>query len=140
VVDELDELKEARTAVRHRALVSLAILDEVIAGSPQDPHLLRQPGLQRVNEAYQAPTGALTVEVLFDPPGHTRLPIADDEIIDRALAVQPLAGRPVTLLTCDTSQSFRARSLGLNVVKAPRKNQKAELEAADKAESQTPKA
>jgi hypothetical protein len=61
----------------------------------------------------------------------------DDEIIDRALAVQPLAGRQVTLLTCDTNQSFRARSVGLNVVKAPRKDQEAELEAAREAESQT---
>jgi hypothetical protein len=28
----------------------------------------------------------MTVEVLLDPPGHARLPINDDEIIDRALA------------------------------------------------------
>jgi hypothetical protein len=135
VLDELDNLKQAGT-VRHRALVSLAIVDRVITGSPQDPHLLRPPELRQVSGEYQAPTGDLTVEVLFDPPRHTRLPIMDDEIIDRALAVQPLAGGPLTLLTCDTSQSFRARSVRLNVVKAPRKNQKAELEAADKAESQ----
>jgi hypothetical protein len=137
VVDELDGLKEARTAVRHRARVSLAILDRVIARSPQDPHPLRPPELRRLVGEYQAQTGPLTVEVLFDPPGHARLPIMDDEIIDRALAVQPLAGRQVTLLTCDTNQSFGARSVGLNVVKAPRKDQEAELEAAREAESQT---
>ena len=137
VLDELDDLKEARTAVRHRALVSLAILDRVIAGSPQDWHLLRPPEWRQVSAELHAPTGELTVEVLFDPPGHARLPIVDDEIIGRALAVQPLAGRPVTLLTCDTSQSFRARSVGLKVIKASRKNQRAELEAADRAESQT---
>lgn len=75
----------------------------------------------------------MTVEVLFDPPGHARLPIVDDEIIDRALTVKALAARQITLLTCDTGQSFQARSVGLNVVKAPRKDQDAELETADKA-------
>ena len=138
VVDELDNLKQAGT-VRHRALVSLAILDRVITGSPQDPHLLRPPELRQVSGDHQAPTGDLTVEVLFDPPGHARLPIMDDEIIARAQAVEPLAGRHVTLLTCDTGQSFRARSVDLKVVKAPRRNQETELKAADKAESQTAK-
>jgi hypothetical protein len=46
-----------------------------------------------------------------------RLPIEDDEIIDRALAVQPLVDRPVTLITYDTGQSTRARKAGLQVVK-----------------------
>jgi hypothetical protein len=50
-------------------------------------------------------------------PGHTRLPINDDEIIDRALAIATLADRNVTLLTYDTGQSTRARSAGLLVVK-----------------------
>jgi PIN domain len=48
---------------------------------------------------------------------HIRLPINDDEIIDRALAVQPLADRPVTLLTYDTGQSTRARAAELPVIK-----------------------
>jgi hypothetical protein len=135
VVDELDDLKDARTEVRHRARLSLAILDRVITGSPQEPHELRQPQLRQVfTGQHQAPTGDLTVEVLLDALGRARLPIVDDEIIDRALAIQPLAGRRVTLLTCDTAQSFQARSLGLNVVKAPRKNQAAELKEAEKAE------
>jgi predicted ribonuclease YlaK len=135
VVDELDGLKDARTEVRHRARFSLAILDRVMAGSPQEPHELRPSQLRQVTGQIQAPTGDLTVEVLLDPMGHARLPIVDDEIIDRALAIQPLAGRRVTLLTCDTAQSFQARSVGLNVVKAPRKNQAAELREAQKAEA-----
>jgi PIN domain len=139
VVDELDDLKEARTAVRHRARLSLAILDRVVTGFPQNPHPLRPVELRQVIGGSHAPTGDLTVEVVFDAPGHARLPIMDNEIIDRALAVQPLAARPIRLLTCDTNQSFRARSLGLDVVKARRKDQEAELEAADKAESQTSK-
>lgn len=63
------------------------------------------------------PRGRVSVELLFDPPGHVRLPINDDEIIDRASAVQNLAERPVTLLTYDTGQSTRARNAGLTVVK-----------------------
>lgn len=73
------------------------LLDRVIAGSPQDPHMLGLPELRQVSGELHAPTGDLT-------KGQASLPIVDDEIIDRALAVQPLAGRPVTLLTCDTNQ------------------------------------
>lgn len=136
VVNELDHLKEAGTVVRHRALVSLAILDRVIAGSPREPHELRPPELRQVpGQQGLAPTGVVTVEVLLDPPGHARLPRVDDEIIGRALAIEPLAGRRVTLLTCDTAQSFQARALGLNVVKAPRKNQAAQLAEAQKVEA-----
>lgn len=40
-----------------------------------------------------------------------------DEIIDRCLAVQPLADRQVTLLTYDMGQSTRARAAGLRVIK-----------------------
>jgi hypothetical protein len=38
-------------------------------------------------------------------------------MIDRAVAVEPLAARKVTLLTYDTGQSMRARMAGLPVVK-----------------------
>jgi hypothetical protein len=46
-----------------------------------------------------------------------RLPINDDEIVDRAAAVKPLAGRQVTLLTYDTGQASRGRRAELNVIK-----------------------
>ncbi len=46
-------------------------------------------------------------------PGHVRLPLPDDEIVDRGRAVQIIAGRPVTLLTYDTGQTMRARQAGL---------------------------
>ena len=61
--------------------------------------------------------GEVTIELVFDPPGYVRLPGNDDEIIDRALAVEPLADHKVTLLTYDTGQSTRARNAGLRVVK-----------------------
>jgi hypothetical protein len=57
------------------------------------------------------------MDILYDPPRHERLPINDDEIIDRALAAQGLTGAPVAMLTFDTSQAARARHAGLAVKK-----------------------
>lgn len=60
------------------------------------------------------------IEAFFDPADHVRLPINDDEIIDRALAMQSLADREVTLLTYDTGQSMHARNAGLPTRKLSR--------------------
>ncbi|MEU7802515.1 hypothetical protein AB0B10_24970 [Micromonospora arborensis] len=57
----------------------------------------------------------MSVEVLLDPPGHVRLASNDDEIVDRVVAVQALAGRPVRLVTYDTKMAMRARHVGLRV-------------------------
>lgn len=98
VVDELDRLKESKDRqARWRAGHTLAVLDRLLDGATADaPH---------------------DVEVLPDPPGHTRLPITDDEIIDRALAVQAIAAGPVQLVTYDTGQALRAKQAGLPVRK-----------------------
>jgi hypothetical protein len=101
--------------VRWRAGYTLAVLDRVFSGSAGQAELM--PENFSPLGTGGIPRGRVTVEVLLDPPGHVRLPIADDEIIDRAVAVQPLAGRRVTLLTFDTGQSTRARSAGLEVRK-----------------------
>jgi hypothetical protein len=116
VVDELDGLKKSKNPhERWRAGYTLAVLDRVFASStgpaqltPEDFSALGSGGI---------PRGEVTIELVFDPPGHVRLPINDDEIIDRVMTVQPLAGREVTLLTYDTGQSTRARSAGLRVRK-----------------------
>jgi len=116
VVDELDRLKEIKDRhVRWRAGYTLAVLDRLFQTSTAPA---------RLHAAGTLPPGPhgrvrdeVVVELLFDPPGHVRLPINDDEIVDRALAVEPLAGRKVTLLTYDTGQSTRARNAGLQVVK-----------------------
>lgn len=104
VIDELDGLKRMKDEhVRWRAGHTLGVLDEII----RDP---RQPGQLRPG---------ITMEILFDPPGHIRLPIDDDEIVDRARAAQAVAGADVTLLTFDTGQSSRARYAGIRAVKLP---------------------
>ena len=96
VLDELDGQKRSGDALkRWRAGYTLAVMEKAFASQPV-PGMLRPPvGRTR---------GAVILDVLFDPPGHTRLPINDDEIIDRALAAQALAGTVVTLLTFDTAR------------------------------------
>jgi hypothetical protein len=116
VVDELDGLKQAgQPHVRWRAGYTLAVLDRVLRDGT-GPARLRDEDFTAIDTG-GIPRGEITVEVLLDPPGHRRLPINDDEIVDRALAIQPLAGRTVTLLTYDTGQATRARSAGLQVRK-----------------------
>ena len=59
------------------------------------------------------------MEVLFDPLGHARLPIADDEIVDRGGRCPSLGWSGIRFLTCDTNQSLRARFAGLDALKLP---------------------
>jgi hypothetical protein len=116
VVDELDNLKRSsHKKTRWRAGYTLAVLDRVLP-TPTEVGVLRPEDFSALNEG-GIPRGGITIEVVLDPPGHTRLPISDDEIIDRTLAAQALAGRGVTLLTYDTGQATRARAVGLEVVK-----------------------
>jgi hypothetical protein len=119
VVDELDRLKESKDKhTRWRAGYTLAVLDRLFPKQgvtrPQLAPERAEPG------PLVAPPGKVWIELLFDPPGHVRLPVEDDEIIDRALSVESLADRPVTVLTYDTGQSMSARNAGLRAVKLSR--------------------
>ncbi|MEO3858537.1 PIN domain-containing protein [Acrocarpospora sp. B8E8] len=114
VVDELDNLKQhGKQHTRWRAGHTLAVLDRVLASSTRG--VFRSRGM-KIDDG-RIETRDITVEIVLDPPGHTRLPINDDEIIDRAKAIEALAARPITLLTYDTSQATRGRQADLNVVK-----------------------
>jgi hypothetical protein len=120
VVDELDGLKEAgKHRPRWRAGHTLGLLDGTLNGSLTG--ILRRTSLSQ--DAYR---GEVSLEIILDPPGHVRLPLADDEIIDRAVAIQSLAGRPVRLLTCDTSQHTRGKAAGLHVTKVPTRDSEPE--------------
>ncbi|MBL7502813.1 hypothetical protein I6A84_29630 [Frankia sp. CNm7] len=117
VVDELDGLKRHDKA-RWRAVYTLGVLERVWRD-------VRTPRLGQLGDAPPAhdnPTsapaaGAVTVGLFSDPRGHIRLPIMDDEIVDRAATVQALAGLPVTVVTYDTGMAARARQVGLKVLK-----------------------
>jgi rRNA-processing protein FCF1 len=114
VVDELDGLKQHQRA-RTRARLALRTLDLLFARST-GPVRLRARDLRPLDSG-DIPFGEVTIEVLLDPPGHRRLPINDDEIVDRAVAAQPLTGQTITLVTYDTGLAMRARSAGLAVIK-----------------------
>jgi hypothetical protein len=116
VIDELDSLKQSgKNHARWRAGHTLAVVDRVLGNGGLEGRL-READYKPLNDG-GIPSGEVTIEVVLDPPGHARLPIADDEIIDRAQAIQTLAGRPITFITFDTGQSTRARMAGLQVVK-----------------------
>ncbi|MGW2116025.1 PIN domain-containing protein [Streptomyces zhihengii] len=116
VVDELDNLKQSKDKqTRWRAGYSLAVLERLLAKGVRAPVLMEADASALASGG--VPRGRVTIEILYDPPGHVRLPISDDEIIDRSLAVQPVAGRPVRLMTYDTGQSMRGREAGLQVSK-----------------------
>ncbi|GGQ94657.1 PIN domain-containing protein [Kitasatospora griseola] len=109
VIDELDRLKEAsKQHVRWRARHSLQVIDSIFEGSHSTTAVLHgQSDEERL--ANRNPEQRVTVELLVDSPQHVRLPDADDEIVDRTLAVQPLVGERVTLVTYDTGLASRAR-------------------------------
>lgn len=121
VVDELDGLKEtSKQHGRWRAIHTLGLLDGLLNGSTSGvwhraATFQDESGLPNIR-------GDVHVEIVLDPPGHVRLPIADDEIIDRAVHIQALANRKVHLLTCDTGQHTRGRAAGLKVTKIPTKD------------------
>ncbi len=107
VVDELDGLKKV-SKTRWRAGYSLAVIDRVIVDAPW-------PGILRPRE-HMLPRGEVTFQIVFDPPGHQRMPINDDEIVARCLACKPFTGN-LTVITYDTGQATRARAAGLKVNK-----------------------
>jgi PIN domain len=119
VVDELDTLKESKDPwTRWRAQYTIAVIDRFLS-DPTAVAVLRQEDFSPLKSG-GIPRGQITVELVFDPTGHARLPIGDDELVDRAVAIQALAGRKITMITYDTGQSTRARAAGLRAVKIPR--------------------
>jgi hypothetical protein len=111
VLDELDGLKQrgGTAYVKWRASYTLAVFDDIFTKAGTQA-ILQEPNADGTR-------GLVLVDILYDPPRHERLPINDDEIVDRALAAQSTAGSAVTLLTYDTSQAARARQAGLAVNK-----------------------
>ena len=117
VIDELDRQKRAQRGarvsatnpeeVRTRARVTLRLVDELLA-----------PGAAVTIQPSMIPErGQVTAEVLLDDIGHSRLADADSELVDRALVVQHLAQRQVTVVTFDLGMKMRAEAAGLRVVR-----------------------
>ena len=114
IIDELEKQKTAsQKDVRWRSAATLAVIERVAGrgGSGR----LREADFSALDRG-EIPSGEQWIDILFDLPGHLRLSINDDEIVDRALAVQLLSGKPVTFLTYDTNQALRARHAGIDTV------------------------
>jgi hypothetical protein len=112
VVDELDKTKADR--LRGPAQRTLAAFERVLV-KPTEPGVLQDAA--ELSGKVGAPRGEVSIELLLDRPGHVRMSIIDDEIIDRGQAVKPLADREITVLTYDTGMAMRARAANLRAVK-----------------------
>lgn len=111
VIDELEKQKNAsQKHIRWRSAVTLAVIERV-AGLNGFGRL-REAGFSAIQHG-ELSSGEQWIDVLFDLPGHVRLQINDDEIVDRALAVQLISGKDVTFLTYDTNQALRASHAGI---------------------------
>lgn len=108
VIEELDELKRHRDSrQKAKARQVLAALWDLHRPKPTEPTPL--PSQQDV-----------TIEVLLDGDWHQRRPNNDGEIIDQAVMISELTTQPVTLVSGDYAQLYRAATVGLNAILMPR--------------------
>jgi len=122
VIRELDRLKESGTQrIRYRASVTLAVIDKLLS-DPYGTVTIRpkDSDWDSVSARGEMPRGMVQLRVFYDDPAHRPLSDEDAEIIDRALAVQTLAGTAVRLVTMDTTMGLNARRAGLLVKKPER--------------------
>jgi hypothetical protein len=99
VIRELDRLKESSNQkLRYRASVTLAVIDKLLP-NPYGTVLIRDMDADSdaIADRDEMPHGRVELRVFFDDPAHRPLSDSDAEIIDRAMAVQTLAGTAVRL-------------------------------------------
>jgi hypothetical protein len=112
VVDELDRAKRrgdkienGKEATRTRARRTLRLLDAgFVSGFSYDVPGTTDPVIQ--------------VTLVLDDPNRPRLPDADFEIIDTAMAIRDVTGARVKIASADGGLQFRARAAGM-VAEAP---------------------
>jgi predicted ribonuclease YlaK len=108
VVEEMDKLKAFdKGSQRDRARKVLRDLRHLLTAVPPG-----QPAVLRKN---------VTIEVFIDDDWHERLLNHDGEIIDQAVQVHRLTGRPVTIACLDLSMELRARLRGVDTMIIPGK-------------------
>ncbi|MFI6240929.1 PIN domain-containing protein [Micromonospora sp. NPDC050795] len=123
VIRELDRIKESSNkTLRHRAQVTLAVIDRLLPDPSGTVMIRPEDGWdEATSRGQQMPRGAVHLRIFYDDPAHRPLSDPDAEIIDRAIAVQTLAGKPAQLMTMDTTMGLNARRAGLQVAKPIRK-------------------
>ena len=107
VIEELDELKRRDARQKAQARKVLRTLWELHRPRSAEP----APLPDRPN---------ISAEVLLDGGWHQRQPNNDGEIIDQAVAVHELTGRPVLLAAGDYAMLYRAAPRGVTAVLMPR--------------------
>lgn len=132
--DEIDWQKVAKSSEDVRIFIPIAVMREIDKGK-------RAPGnktvsfknkeaardrarlaSKRIRMSFASPDSiqelapGVTMELLMDPRGHRAIDDPDSEIIDRALALQTLAGRPVSIVTADGNMQFGAHVAGLGAI------------------------
>ena len=106
VVDELDKLTH-NSRTRSKVVPVLREMYELLGRSPWHP-------VETI--AKEQGRGDVNLQLLFDPPGHVRLPLNDDELIARVVALRDFLGVPVKqchFVTQDRGAAFRASAVGL---------------------------
>jgi hypothetical protein len=122
VIREFDRLKESgNQTTRYRASVTLAVIDKLL----DDPYgsvtiRLKDQDWHGMVERGEPAQGMVSLRIFYDDPAHRPLADPDAEIIDRATAVQTLAGTAVRLVTMDTGMGLNARRAKLLVRKPAR--------------------
>jgi hypothetical protein len=108
VIEELDELKRDRDGARkQKARGVFRSLWGLHGHSPTEPVPLPEQS-------------GVTIEVMLDGDWHQRRLNNDGEIIDQAVQVRELTGKPVILASGDYAQLYRSAAAGLQAVLMPR--------------------
>ncbi|GAA3682206.1 hypothetical protein GCM10022237_46280 [Nocardioides ginsengisoli] len=114
VIDELDDLTH-KASLRPKAVGVARYLYGLLRGHTTAPITIAPE---------QGGRGAVTMQLLFDPHDHRRLPINDAEMIERTISVRDFIGIPekqAFFLTYDTGAAFRAEHAGLMPRLIPRR-------------------
>lgn len=128
---ELDWREIAGTSGEVRVLIPMAVMREIDKAkrapgnktvSFTNKEALRDRARlasKRIRTSFENPESipelspGVTMELLMDPRGHRAIEDPDSEIIDRALALQTMAGRKVSVVTTDGNMQFGAHVAGL---------------------------
>lgn len=106
VVDELDSLSH-KGNLRPKVIGATRWLYTHLSQAPARAATLKEATGIR---------GAVTAQLVFEPPAHTRLPNNDDEIVETGARLRDFLGHPprqVFFLTYDAGAAFRAGHAGL---------------------------
>lgn len=105
VVDELDALSYKSREGGHTAAGVLRALQRLRGDAPPASPIAVRPGV--------------SLQVLVDPPGHTRRVNADDEILTRVEYLSAAMGDRVFVASGDYGMRLRARARGLRFIELP---------------------